>query len=861
MSALPLSEYIARNPSKFSLYINKPNFQKQLLNNSRLVLTNILPSSEQSSEIVMSLLVEVLATSVFQQSIEKFAEPDYINLMIVQFLNSKKKEQQDAFGVVPKNRISTPQSIFVKVVEGRRLPIQGSGGFSLTLMCGKKVSKTRKVKPDANPLWAEEFHFEYTPETNQLQGIIIDVYDSKILVDDLIGSILIPLSELPPNKYIKKWFSIDTSESKKHKVHVESELFLEILHIVTDIDAHDDTDDDSIYERGRQREPRVDVEIAEEPEQLIEPEEESEKDENTIYEIDVKSVYKDETNHSIPEPDSPISNTTTEHAASANHSPPKSLISITTTSDIPNTIDEERYNSIEEEINSIRSQIQKIDSSVTNPETPASEVSQQMAVKHMLQERLVVLLDQQVEVQEELYPPVVGLQLKVLDISDERRNYLIQIEFDGNGWMVMRGWDEFQRLSTTLGVNLEPQNSSGSSSSTNGDLEPEEQLTAITVEDLEKWLRFVLENNLGKHVYEFFNLDKYAKVSHSERNDSRDSAEEDRVKPSQGLGIVSTAVTTKRVIGAGLGAGLGALRYTGSVLKKGVVSSVSTVSSVARGKSRSASVSSEKSEKFEKPEKTEKLTEKFEDEATKKKNTFIINPRKQSLEQYSKKPSTTQLLNSQQPPSTPPLPPQQLPSEETKQPHKPKISPSDLEMLMECIFAFLEEIFIPTSMDVDIDKWFRQKGLHTVKNLLRRTYGTYISEMIGEKIVLNDDRVAGMIENIDKRFWPGGVWYSTSQPSSKNPPRTEQEKLDTKGLAKQLFVTEVPALLNISTIVGPYNCETGLNRLFNMLQEKELNKNLIVEILDSLIEAVFSEVEDDDEDEMSDGEAENEYEM
>ncbi|KAI8805241.1 hypothetical protein BJ742DRAFT_417455 [Cladochytrium replicatum] len=115
-------------------------------------------------------------------------------------------------------------------------------GFYCNILCGRENAPTRKVKAESNPMWVEDFQFGFkiTPghaaAGAAVNGVVIDIYDTRVLRDERIGSAFVPLSMLPPNKYRKEWFPLDTSDSNRFSDHDGAEIFLEMMHIVTDSD-------------------------------------------------------------------------------------------------------------------------------------------------------------------------------------------------------------------------------------------------------------------------------------------------------------------------------------------------------------------------------------------------------------------------------------------------------------------------------------------------------------------------------------------------------------------------------------------------------------------------------------------------
>ncbi|KAI8826723.1 PXA domain-containing protein [Fimicolochytrium jonesii] len=206
---------------------------------------------------------------------------------------------------------------------------------------------------------------------------------------------------------------------------------------------------------------------------------------------------------------------------------------------------------------------------------------------------------------------------------------------------------------------------------------------------------------------------------------------------------------------------------------------------------------------------------------------------------------------------------------------KPILTPGEVETILECIFGTVEEVFALS----DPAQWMRQKGLHLAKTILRRTYGATISAALQQKLAAatSEETIAAYITQVDTMFWPEGIWYSSPRPNgvdadkadsatpaskatTSSPTAGEANKVatsatssatsttahtpvptaaDIKREAKNLFIHSTVGLDNVSRVVGKYNAVTGMTRLFNMLQHRELNQHLVCEILDRVVKGVL----------------------
>ncbi|KAJ3132557.1 Intermediate filament protein, partial [Irineochytrium annulatum] len=283
-SSLPLEIYLARNPaSRFQRYLDPSSTHAHLRRLSAHIAVTILPRSDRSSPVVFSFVRELIATTALGGFIDGLSDPDKINLAIVDYCKALMAAKEEAalagamVGVggggvtnegsaysltdspaavappvappsvvkVARSSSADADSIYIKVVEGRRFP-SGGANIYCAVMSGSDVLKTRKVMAEANPAWVEDFQFDWDPsKTKDVDGVIVDVYDSRILRDELIGSVYIPSRQIVPNKFSKCWYTLDTSDSRLGKASQShtSELLLEIIVVSTQLPADDDDDD------------------------------------------------------------------------------------------------------------------------------------------------------------------------------------------------------------------------------------------------------------------------------------------------------------------------------------------------------------------------------------------------------------------------------------------------------------------------------------------------------------------------------------------------------------------------------------------------------------------------------------------
>lgn len=83
----------------------------------------------------------------------------------------------------------------VGVVEARNLPAMDLNGFSdpyVRLQLGKQRSRTKVVKKNLNPKWADDFSFGVDDLNDELVVSVLD--EDKYFNDDFVGQVRVPVS-------------------------------------------------------------------------------------------------------------------------------------------------------------------------------------------------------------------------------------------------------------------------------------------------------------------------------------------------------------------------------------------------------------------------------------------------------------------------------------------------------------------------------------------------------------------------------------------------------------------------------------------------------------------------------------------
>ncbi|XP_066254123.1 sorting nexin-25-like [Euwallacea similis] len=158
-----------------------------------------------------------------------------------------------------------------------------------------------------------------------------------------------------------------------------------------------------------------------------------------------------------------------------------------------------------------------------------------------------------------------------------------------------------------------------------------------------------------------------------------------------------------------------------------------------------------------------------------------------------------------------------------------KISEDGKDSIAEPLYALLSELFDMRG----VFKYVRK----TLIGFVQATYGRNINRQIYETISwwFSEEMLHYYIAQILKTFWPGG----TLAPAG--PIRSQSEKLETARKAQQMLINNVPEML--ITLVGSTAAKNGAKKVFDVLQEKNMNKQLFYEILEVTLEAAFPELQ------------------
>lgn len=146
------------------------------------------------------------------------------------------------------------------------------------------------------------------------------------------------------------------------------------------------------------------------------------------------------------------------------------------------------------------------------------------------------------------------------------------------------------------------------------------------------------------------------------------------------------------------------------------------------------------------------------------------------------------------------------------------------------------------------EELFEIKG---VKKLLRKsfivfvqlTYGANINRAIRERVysvVLSDEYVSFYLKQFKDAYWKLDEKSGEYALIQWTPVvRSLEEKIKTKKLAKLKLIANIPEIL--SKLVGDKNSQIGIIQLFEIFQDKQLNKHLFYSVLEMFILELFPE--------------------
>ncbi|KAG7200932.1 hypothetical protein KM043_003293 [Ampulex compressa] len=151
------------------------------------------------------------------------------------------------------------------------------------------------------------------------------------------------------------------------------------------------------------------------------------------------------------------------------------------------------------------------------------------------------------------------------------------------------------------------------------------------------------------------------------------------------------------------------------------------------------------------------------------------------------------------------------------------------DAIAEPLYTLLGEIFDLRG----VFRWLRRSLI----TFVQITYGRTINRQIRDTVawIFSEPMLHYYIQILTKSWWPNG--HLVSEISL----RTDEEKLKTRGEARRQFLANVPEVL--ANLVGTQSAQRGAIKIFDSLQNVNLNKQLFYDIFEVVMYEVFPELE------------------
>ena len=158
-------------------------------------------------------------------------------------------------------------------------------------------------------------------------------------------------------------------------------------------------------------------------------------------------------------------------------------------------------------------------------------------------------------------------------------------------------------------------------------------------------------------------------------------------------------------------------------------------------------------------------------------------------------------------------------------------SPCDVkEDIAEPFFGLISEIFDLKG----VFKWFR-KSLMTFVQL---SFGGTISRQLQDTAtyMVSEAMVVTYLNIFKNSMWSQGQLRPVAAP------RSQAEREQAKEEARRMFMREAPRIM--VKVVGPQTSAQGMEKIFESVQNKTLNKHLVYRVLEAVVRELIPELQD-----------------
>lgn len=162
--------------------------------------------------------------------------------------------------------------------------------------------------------------------------------------------------------------------------------------------------------------------------------------------------------------------------------------------------------------------------------------------------------------------------------------------------------------------------------------------------------------------------------------------------------------------------------------------------------------------------------------------------------------------------------------------NQPELDASkDLDSTAEYMYLLVSEVF-------ELDHFSRVLRKQLVE-LVQLTYGKSIDREVQDTLnwVFSEPMLIFYLQTFQNAMWPNG------QPVPPAPTRSDEDKGSTKEEARIKFLKSGPQALQ--TILGQRNCQIGMRKIFELLQDSRGNKQLFYALFEVLLYSLIPELE------------------
>eukprot|EP00095_Tigriopus_kingsejongensis_P007816 snap_masked-scaffold204_size260821-processed-gene-1.8 protein:Tk07816 transcript:snap_masked-scaffold204_size260821-processed-gene-1.8-mRNA-1 annotation:"sorting nexin-25" len=151
------------------------------------------------------------------------------------------------------------------------------------------------------------------------------------------------------------------------------------------------------------------------------------------------------------------------------------------------------------------------------------------------------------------------------------------------------------------------------------------------------------------------------------------------------------------------------------------------------------------------------------------------------------------------------------------------------DIVAETLYGLIGEVFDMRG----VFKWMR-KSLMTFVQI---TYGSTINRQVRETVtwLTSEQMILYYLHSFKKSFWP-----QDSKASKYPPSRTPEQRLHIRAEAREALLQNIPEVL--INLVGQQAAANGTSKVFEVLQNSTLNKQLFYDVMEPLMFEVFPEL-------------------